>query len=130
MPRSVLLQLARDSIAEVLEARRTIDKKTLMQEHPLLEQKIQTKINLYLDNELRGSSHSSSPSLSLIEDIIRNAKKSAFEDDNFSPITTNEYLSCELEIILETPDGTISEKDDPIIKELSQKLEFISQEKK
>ncbi len=123
MPRSILLQLARDSIVEVLQAQRSIDKPTLIKEHPLLSQKIQTRVNLYLDNELRGSSHSSTPSLSLIEDIIRNAKKSAFEDANFSPISTNEYLSCKIEVILETPEGIMSEKDDPIIQEPSISVE-------
>ena len=116
MPRSVLLQLARDSIAEVLEMQRSIDTKTLLKEHPLLQQKIATRVNLYINHELRGSSYSKDPDRSLIEDIIINAKKSAFEDVNFSPITTSEYLHCEIELLLSTPDGLISEKDPSIIK--------------
>jgi len=125
MSRSVLLQLARDSIAEVLEAQRTINKKSLIQEHPLLAQKIATRVNLYIDNELRGSAFSTNPERTLIEDIVMNAKKSAFEDTNFSPITTSEYLSCEIELLLSTPDGVISEKDPSIIKENSPKLETV-----
>ena len=125
MARSVLLQLARDSIAEVLEMRRTINKPSLLKEHPLLQQKIATRVNLYIDHELRGSSYSENPSRSLIEDIILNAKKSAFEDENFSPITTSEYLSCEIELLLSTPDGVISEKDPSIIQDNSHKLETI-----
>lgn len=121
MPRSVLLQLARDSIAEVLEMQRTIDISSLLQEHPLLEQKIATRVNLYINHELRGSSHSQDPNRSLIEDIIINAKKSAFEDKNFSPITTSEYLNCEIELLLSTADGLISEKDPSIIKPDSHK---------
>ncbi|MBC8238654.1 MAG: AMMECR1 domain-containing protein, partial [Helicobacteraceae bacterium] len=46
MSRSVLLQLTRDSIAEVLEMQRTIDRDALIQEHPLLNQKIATQVNL------------------------------------------------------------------------------------
>lgn len=115
MSRSVLLQLARDSIAEVLEAQRTIVKNELLNSHPLLNEKIATRVNLYLENELRGTSYSTEPSLSLLEDIIKNAKISAFQDKNFSPITTSEYLSCEIELILSTPDGTISEKDPAIL---------------
>ena len=125
MPRSVLLQIARDSIAEVLQMQRTIDKKTLIQEHPLLDQKIATRVNLYINHELRGCAYSKDPSRSLLEDIIINAKKSAFEDENFSPLTTSEYLSCELELLLSTPDGLISEKDPSIIKSDSHKLETI-----
>ena len=115
MSRSILLQLARDSIAEVLEARRTIDKQSLLEQHPLLNQKIQTQINLYIDKELRGSSKSNLASYTLLEDIVRNAKKSAFEDKNFTPISTSEYLSCEIEIVLTTDDGVISETDKPIV---------------
>ena len=123
MSRSVLLQLARDSIAEVLEAQRTINKEMLLDEHPLLNQKIATRVNLYLDNELRGSSYSDEANLSLLEDIIKNAKISAFQDKNFSPISTSEYLSCEIELLLSTPDGVISEKDSSILKSTPYKPE-------
>lgn len=116
MSRSVLLQLARDSIQEVLELQRTIDKATLLNEHPLLNEKITTTLNIYLDNELRGSCSSSSAQKTLLEDIIYNAKVAAFEDKNFTPLTTSEYLSCEIELILNTPDGVMSEKDEPILK--------------
>jgi len=115
MSRSVLLQLARDSIAEVLEAQRTIDKKTLLNTHPLLNEKIATRVNIYLDNELRGSSFSKEATFSLLEDIVINAKRSAFQDKNFTPISTSEYLSCEIELLLSTPDGIISEKDSAIL---------------
>lgn len=116
MSRSVLLQLARDSIQEVLELQRTIDKATLLNEHPLLNEKITTTLNIYLDNELRGTSSSTSAQKTLLEDIIYNAKVAAFEDKNFTPLTTSEYLSCEIELILNTPDGVMSEKDEPILK--------------
>lgn len=115
MNRSVLLQLARDSIAEVLEAQRTIKKEVLLQKYPLLNEKIPSTINLYIDNKLRGSSKILDNSESLLYGIIKNAKKSAFEDKNFKPISTSEYLDCEVEILLVTPDGTISEKDPSIL---------------
>lgn len=116
MSRSVLLQLVRDSITEVFEAQRTIDKNALLKQHPLLNQKIPTTINIYLDNELRGSFSSKDSTRTLLESIIFNAKKSAFEDKNFTPLTTSEYLSCEIELILNTSDGVMSEKDPPILK--------------
>lgn len=122
MARSVLLQLARDSIQEVLEAARTIDKKKLLQEYPLLGEHIASTVNIYLDSELRGSSSTRIPSYSLIEDIIKNAKKAAFEDKNFEPISTSEYLNSEIEIILVTPEGKISETDPSILKTTSYKI--------
>lgn len=115
MSRSVLLQLARDSIQEVLEAQRTIDKNSLLTQHPLLNQKIATTVNLYIDKELRGSCATTEATKSLLEDIVYNAKKSAFEDKNFKPISTSEYLRCEVEILLNTPDGVLSETDPSII---------------
>jgi hypothetical protein len=117
MSRSVLLQLARDSIQEVFEAQRTVDRESLLKTHPLLNEKIATTVNIYLDNKLRGSFKSKFASKSLLEDVVYNAKKSAFEDKNFSPLKTSEYLKCEIELLLETPDGVISEKDLPIIKQ-------------
>ena len=113
--RSVLLQLARDSIQEVLEAKNSIDKASLLKEHPLLNQNIPATINIYINNELRGSSKSHTSPLSLLDEIILNAKKAAFEDSGFLALSTSEYLNCEIEIILQTPDGVISEKDPAII---------------
>ncbi|MCF6340359.1 MAG: AMMECR1 domain-containing protein [Sulfurimonas sp.] len=115
MSRSVLLQLARDSIQEVLEANRTINKKALLDKHPLLNEKVATTINLYINSKLRGTSKTELPSFSLLEEIIKNAKISAFEDKNFQPISTSEYLRCKIELILITAQGAISEIDLPII---------------
>ena len=125
MSRSVLLQLTRDSIQEVFEAKRTINKQVLLEEHPLLSTKMETTVNIYLKDELRGSYSSLNTSLSLLEDIIKNAKKSAFEDKNFSPLTTSEYLSCEIELLLNTPEGIISQKDPAILNERKHSLENI-----
>jgi len=125
MSRSVLLQLARDSIQEVFEAQKTIDKTHLLQEHPLLAQNIATTVNIYLEDELRGSSSSSSPARSLLEDVILNSKKSAFEDKNFSPLRTSEYLSCEIELILRTDDGVLKERDSAIIKNNKEEIHVL-----
>ena len=115
MSRSVLLQLARDSIEEVLEAQNTINKNLLKTTHPLLKQNIATTIQLHLDKKIRGM-HSSDASKSLLENIIVSAKKAAFENKEHAPITTSEYLFCEVEIILSTEEGVISEKDPSILK--------------
>ncbi|OIP58087.1 MAG: AMMECR1 domain-containing protein [Helicobacteraceae bacterium CG2_30_36_10] len=115
MARSVLLQLARDSIAEVLEAKRTIDKRALLTAYPLLNEQIATTVNIYVKSELKGSYSSIHATKSLLEDIIYNAKKSAFEDENSEPITTSHYLHCEIELLLTTPEGVIKERDYSII---------------
>jgi AMMECR1 domain-containing protein len=115
MARSVLLQLARDSIQEVLELNQTIDKSKLIKEHPLLQEAAASSVNIYIDDELRGSCETKIPSYSLLDDIIINAKKAAFEDENFTPMTTSEYLHCEIELKLVTPEGVISQRDESIL---------------
>ncbi len=114
MGRSVLLQLSRDSIQEVLQAQNSINKQALLDKHPLLHQSIKTTINLYLNDELRGS-YTNKENLSLANAIIIGAKKAAFEDPAFAPLSTSEYLHCEIELILDTPEGIISEKDPAIL---------------
>jgi uncharacterized protein len=117
MSRSVLLQLARDSIEEVLQTKSTINKEALLKEHPLLNQKIPTTVKLFIEDELRGFYASTDEIHTLLHEIIINTKKAAFENDSFSPITTSEYLACEIELTLQTPDGIISEKDKSILYE-------------
>jgi AMMECR1 domain-containing protein len=116
MSRSVLLQLARNSIEEVLQAQNTIDKKKLIEEHPLLNEKIATEVKIYLNNELRAS-YISNNNKSLLYNIIIGSKKAAFQDSSSTPITTAEYLSCEIELSLETPDGVIKQRDEALVKE-------------
>ena len=66
MARSVLLQLARDSIEEVFQAKRKIDKKLLVKEHPLLKQNIDASVTIYLKDKTRGFCSSENSSSSLI----------------------------------------------------------------
>jgi len=113
--RSILLQLSRDSIEEVLQTQYIIDKKALLENYPLLNEKIATRVNIYLKDELRGF-YECSDGLSLFDAVTLGAKKAAFEDANFSPLTVNEYLRCEIELILKTDEGIISEKDAPLVK--------------
>ena len=115
MSRSVLLQLAHDSIREVFQAQKSIDKEALLNEHPLLREKIPTSVKLYINEELRGSFEDKSYTRSLLDEIIINAKKAAFEDKAFTPISVSEYLSCVIELTLHTQDGVLSEADRPIL---------------
>ena len=114
MSRSILLQLARDSIEEVFQAQRTIDKTALLQTYPLLNENIPVTINLYREKELKGS-YNTTQSSPLIDNIIIGAKKAAFEDTNTNILTTSEYLHCDIELILKTPEGEMSDTDPAII---------------
>jgi len=115
MVRSVLLQLARDSIQEVFQAELSIDREALLKEHPLLNEKITTTLNILIEKEIKGTYTSKNPESSLLCNIILCAKKAAFEDKESDILTTSQYLHCELELVLNTPNGKISETDKPII---------------
>ena len=115
MSHSVLLQLARDSIQEVFQAKSTIDRNHILQEHPLLHEKITVTINLYQNEELRGSYKNKNSNNSLLSNIIIGAKKAAFEDEETPVLTTSQYLHCEVEILLFTENGTLQERDSAIL---------------
>ncbi|MFT7861242.1 MAG: AMMECR1 domain-containing protein [Sulfurimonas sp.] len=115
MSRSVLLQLARDSIEEVIEFDNKIDKKALLAEHPLLNENIPTKIDIFVDDETHGSCELTAEN-SLLENVIKAAKTAAFIDQE--PLTSSKYVRCQIEITLHTPEGVISEKDKPLIEDL------------
>ncbi|MFT7861236.1 MAG: AMMECR1 domain-containing protein [Sulfurimonas sp.] len=114
MSRSVLLQLARDSIEEVIEFENKIDKASLLKEHPLLSENIPTQIDIYVDNEPHGSCKLDGKN-SLLDNVIQAAKTAAFIDNE--PLTSSKYLRCEIEITLQSAEGVISEKDEALLVE-------------
>lgn len=103
MSKSLLLEIARESITEVFEANNTINRDKLLQNYPVLNQKVASFVTIYLDDELRGSAGSVFPDRSLLDDIIHNAKYASFEDSRFSPLKTSEYLRSKIELSLLTP---------------------------
>lgn len=115
MSQSVLLGIARESIQEVLQAQESINRDELLKSYPLLSEIVATQITLYLNGKPRGTSVSENPEHSLLEDIILNAKRAAFQDSNFIPVSTSEYLHTSVELVLFTADGPISHRDDPIL---------------
>lgn len=117
MSQSVLLNIARESIQEVLQAQESIDRDELLTSYPLLCEIMATQVTLYLNGKPRGTSVSQNPEHSLLEDIILNAKRAAFQDSDFIPISTSEYLHTSVELVLFTADGPISHRDDPILSE-------------
>lgn len=116
MSQSVLLTIARASIEEVLQAQTTIDRTRLLEEYPVLSQPLECEITLYLDGKLRGSARTASPSRPLLEEIIHNAKIAAFQDENFGPLVTSEYLHTTIKLTLFTPDGELSHQSEPLLK--------------
>ena len=116
MADSVLLKIVRDSMLEVYQAKRLIDKKELLQNYPILSTPMNCSVTIYIEEETKNS-HTTQTQQALLENIITAAKKAAFEDPKHSPLSSSEYLSCEIELTLHTEDGDISEKDPPIIED-------------
>lgn len=117
MSKSVLLNIARESIQEVLQAEESINRNELLESYPILSEVVATEVTLYLNGKARGTSRCDNPEHSLLEDIILNAKRAAFQDPNFIPVSTSEYLHTSIELILYTADGPISHRDEPILKD-------------
>lgn len=116
MSQSVLLTIARASIEEVLQAQNSIKRTELLENYPILSQPMDCEINLYLNNKLRGSARTDKLERSLLEEIIHNAKIAAFQDENFNPLVTSEYLHTTIKLTLFTADGELSHQSDPILK--------------
>lgn len=116
MSQSVLLTIARASIEEVLQAETSIERSKLLEEYPILSQAMECEITLYLDNKIRGSARTNTLEHSLLEEIIHNAKIAAFQDENFNPLVTSEYLHTTIKLTLFTPEGELSHQSEPILK--------------
>jgi AMMECR1 domain-containing protein len=115
MSKSVLLTIARDSIEEVLQGQNSIKRDELLEQYPILCEPMATQITLYLGDKIRGVAKTQTPERSLLEDIIYNAKVAAFQNDNFDPLTTSEYLHVTILLTLFSPDGELSHQSNPIL---------------
>jgi uncharacterized protein len=103
MSQSLLLQLARQSIQEVLEAERFIDKASLIDEYPILSQPVAVGITIYLGQKIRAHFCTLEADRPLIDAIIYNAKVAAFELPQYPPLSTSEYLHVSIELSLLSP---------------------------
>jgi AmmeMemoRadiSam system protein A len=102
MTKTLLLDIVKNSIEEELYSSSSIDKKSLLQNYPELNNQLATFVTLNLNNNLRGCIGSIIPQRALIDDLIQNAKAAAFSDPRFEPLTIQEYKDISIEISLLT----------------------------
>ncbi|NPA66062.1 MAG: AMMECR1 domain-containing protein [Epsilonproteobacteria bacterium] len=114
MAGSVLLNIVRESMLEVYQAKRIIQKELLLENYPILSNSIECTVSIYL-KEKKKNTYTTSSANTLLENIIICAKKAAFEDPAHPPLSSSNYLLAEIELTLHTDDGDISEKDSPIL---------------
>jgi AmmeMemoRadiSam system protein A len=102
--KSLLLDIAKNSIKEDLIKASLIDKDILLQQYPQLDSTIATFVTLNIDNNLRGCIGSIVPHRTLLEDLIQNAKAAAFNDPRFLPLSLDEFERVDIEVsILSLP---------------------------
>ncbi len=117
MSQSVLLTIARASIEEVLQGQNSINRDELLEQYPILSEPMATQITLYLGRKVRGVAKTEILQRSLLEDIIYNAKVAAFQDENFAPLVTSEYLHVTIQLTLFSADGELTHESEPILKD-------------
>jgi len=100
--KDILLKIARASILEEFENKPLINKQDLIKEYPFLNEERATFVTLRINNNLRGCIGSILPRMSLIEDVINNAKQAAFHDPRFEPLTKEEYENIHIEVSILT----------------------------
>jgi len=107
MSRSFLIDLAYNSIKEILQARKLIDEDAILKEYPLLSQHIAMSLKIFVGEKLHGS-YRDKATKTLLQNIMLGAKIAAFEDNE--PLKVSEFLKVQIEISLHTPEGVISHR--------------------
>lgn len=102
MAESMLLSIARESILEVLEAKRRINVENIKKQEPLLAEPCALCVTLFMQDTILGSSGTIEAEYALLDTLIYHAKIAAFEDKNSAPITTSQYLHLAVDIALIT----------------------------
>jgi AmmeMemoRadiSam system protein A len=101
----ILLQIARAAIAESLGL--SVAEKQLKDED-WLQQKGACFITLMQQNQLRGCIGTLEAHRALIDDVRTNAKAAAFKDTRFSPLTSDEFNTAQIELSLLSPMQALS----------------------
>ncbi len=100
----LILQLATQAIRERLEGTSLIDTQALLNAYPDLSKPKATFVTLTLEGRLRGCIGSLSAHRPFLDDLIHNARASAFDDPRFYPLSPEEFLHVSIEVsLLEEP---------------------------
>jgi AmmeMemoRadiSam system protein A len=114
--KDILLKIARASILEEFEGKKLINKDELIKEYPFLSEERASFVTLKIDGNLRGCIGSILPRMSLIDDVIYNAKQAAFHDPRFEPLTPSEYEQIKIEVSILTIPERLEYEDEKDLK--------------
>lgn len=113
----LLLELASKSIESEFNSEIIIDKSNLLKENSYLDEQRATFVTLTLNGKLRGCVGSLIAHRNLLEDILHNAKASAFSDLRFDRLSLEEFKNIKIEISLLTIPKSLEYSDFEDLKE-------------
>ena len=96
----MLIEIAKAAIYSKLNDEDIIDKNELVEKFPNFQKRAATFVTLTLDGKLRGCVGSLIAHKTLLDDLLINAAKAAFEDPRFKPVTKEEFEKIDIEISL------------------------------
>jgi AmmeMemoRadiSam system protein A len=106
-----LLEIAKISILNKFDDSFKIDKADLLNRHTILSRKSACFVTINLNGRLRGCIGSLAAHRNLLDDVIENAQKAAFEDPRFKPLSYEEFKDCSVELSILTPAVKLEYKD-------------------
>ncbi len=118
MKKELLLQIAKEAIENEF-SHKDIDRDKLLAKYPELKKDGATFVTLKQHGQLRGCIGSIIAHRSLLDDLIYNAKSSAFKDPRFPPLREDELPYTDIEISLLSPYKEIEYKD---VEDLKKKI--------
>lgn len=99
----VVLEIARISILNSFDSSFSLDKEALKKRYPILNNSAACFVTINLNGRLRGCIGSLVAHRILLDDLIINSKKAAFEDPRFKPLSYEEFKNCQIELSFLTP---------------------------
>lgn len=115
----VVLEIARLSILNAFDGSFSFDKEALKKRYPILNNNAACFVTINLNGKLRGCIGSLVAHRPLLEDLVTNSKKAAFEDPRFKPLSYEEFKFCQIELSFLTPALKLQYKD---VEELKSKV--------
>lgn len=113
---NVILQIARAAIQDGFENHTTMDTQALLERYPQFSLPKATFVTLTRNGELRGCIGSLIAHRSLLDDLIHNAKASAFDDPRFYPLSKEEFLHVKIEVSLLSEPEVVEYRDSEELK--------------
>lgn len=115
----LLVNLVRVAIFDELYNKHTLNKEEFLEKFPNFNKNAATFVTLTINGHLRGCIGSLVPHTTLYNDLTTNAKKAAFEDPRFNPLSQEEFDNIKVEISLISPITEVKYKD---FKDLKSKI--------